>query len=62
MTPFYERLPGVKLPGSPVTNVDSAGKTVLGLAAAADGVHAVVGAVKRIAQCKCSSNSSEEEV
>ncbi len=62
MTPFYERLPDVKLPGGLVADVDGAGKTILGLTAAAVGVHAVVGAVKRIAQCKCSSNDTEEEV
>ncbi len=48
-SPFYERLPGVKLPGAGVvTDADSAGKKILGIAAAAAGIHAAVGIGKRL--------------
>lgn len=44
MTPFYERLPDVAIPGIGIVgNVDDAGKKILGVAAAAAAIHAVVG-------------------
>lgn len=44
MTPFYERLPDVAIPGTGIVgNVDDAGKKILGVAAAAAAIHAVVG-------------------
>lgn len=50
MTPFYERLPSVAIPGDrgAVSSAESAGKTILGVAAAAIGVHAAVGIGKRL--------------
>jgi len=53
MTPFYERLPHVQIPGSGIAeDVDSAGKKILGVAAAAAGIHAAVGIAKRVAKGK----------
>ncbi len=51
MTPFYERLPGVTIPGGGQGVVDAAtskGKVILGAAAAAVGLHAAVGIGKKI--------------
>lgn len=59
MTPFYERLPGVNIPGNGqgiVTGAGSAGKKILGVTAAAVGIHAVVGIGKKVIQ----GNKSEE--
>jgi len=50
MTPFYERLPNVKIPGIGGVNVDKAGKTILGIAAAAVGIHAAVGIGKKLSR------------
>ncbi len=49
-SPFYERLPGIKVPGGGgiVTDADSLGKTILGISAVAAGVHAAVGIGKRL--------------
>ncbi|MDA8161670.1 MAG: hydrogenase small subunit [Desulfobacteraceae bacterium] len=54
MTPFYERLPGVKLPVGKgiVQGADSAGKKILAITAAAIGIHAAVGAGKKMAKKK----------
>jgi Ni,Fe-hydrogenase I small subunit len=54
MTPFYERLPGIEIPGGRgiVASADSAGKKILGIAGAAVGIHAVVGIGKRILKGK----------
>ena len=54
MTPFYERLPGIEIPGGRgiVTSADSAGKKILGIAGAAVGIHAAVGIGKRILKGK----------
>ncbi len=44
MTPFYERLPQVAIPGTGiVTDADSVGKKILGVAAAGAAIHAAVG-------------------
>jgi NiFe hydrogenase small subunit HydA len=49
MTPFYERLPNVKIPASGIIDsADNIGKTVLGVTAAAVGIHAAVGIGKRL--------------
>lgn len=50
MTPFYERLPNVHIPAGDgiVASADSIGKKVLGVTAAAIGIHAVVGIGKRV--------------
>ncbi len=50
MTPFYERLPDVPIPGDRgiVSSAEGAGKTVLGVTAAAMAVHAAVGIGKRL--------------
>ncbi len=50
MTPFYERLPGIDLPGGKgiVQSVDDAGKALLGVTAAAIGVHAALGIGKKL--------------
>ncbi|MDW7773967.1 MAG: hydrogenase small subunit [Desulfobulbaceae bacterium] len=58
MTPFYERLPGVSLPGG-VTDAGSAGKKILGVTAAAVGIHAAVGIGKKIIGGR--KNSTEEQ-
>ena len=53
MTPFYERLPMVKIPGSGIiADADKVGRTVLGVTAAAIGVHAAVGIGKRLIKGK----------
>lgn len=59
MTPFYERLPNVKIPGGDqgiVASADSIGKKVLGVTGAAIGIHAAVGVGKRLIK----GNKSEE--
>ncbi len=51
MSPFYERLPGVKIPGGGqgiVAGAESTGKKILAVTAAAIGIHAAVGIGKRI--------------
>ncbi len=49
MTPFYDRLPNVKIPGSGIiADADSVGRKILGVTAAAAGVHAAVGVGKRL--------------
>ncbi len=53
MTPFYERLPNVKIPASGIIDsADQVGKTILGVTAAAVGIHAVVGIGKRLIKGK----------
>ena len=55
MTPFYERLPDVKIPGAGggiVADAGSAGAKILGITAAAVGVHAAVGIGKKLASGK----------
>ncbi len=61
MTPFYERLPNVQIPGtSGITDVDSAGKTILGVAAAAVGIHAAIGIGKKVIKgCGCKNENKE---
>lgn len=63
MTPFYERLPGVSIPGGGgiVTEADNAGRKILGVTAAAVGIHAAVGIGKKIISCKSCSSSTEEQ-
>jgi NiFe hydrogenase small subunit HydA len=57
MTPFYERLPNVKIPGSGIVeDADNIGKKVLGVTAAAVGVHAAVGVGKRLIKGKGDSH------
>jgi hydrogenase small subunit/[NiFe] hydrogenase small subunit len=65
MTPFYERLPGVNIPigglGA-VSGAASAGKKILGVTAAAVGIHAAVGIGKKIIGCgkgKCKTEEQE---
>ena len=51
MTPFYERLPGINVPGGGsgvVHGATTTGKVILGAAAAAVGIHAAVGIGKKI--------------
>ncbi|MGQ9499122.1 MAG: hypothetical protein ACUVQ6_01910 [Dissulfurimicrobium sp.] len=55
MTPFYERLPNVKIPAGKgivdiVLGAESAGKKILGVTAAAIGIHAAVGIGKKACQ------------
>ena len=60
MTPFYERLPGINIPGGGqgiVSGAGSAGKTILGVTAAAVGIHAAVGITKKV----IGSKKSDEE-
>ncbi len=55
MTPFYERLPGVNVPGGGegvVAGAGSIGKKILGVTAAAVGIHAAVGVGKKVISCK----------
>ena len=61
MTPFYERLPHVKIPGTGIAgDIDTTGKTILGVAAAAVGIHAAVGIGKKIAKgCSCKDENKE---
>lgn len=57
MTPFYERLPMVKIPAAGIiANADKVGKTVLGVTAAAVGIHAAVGIGKRLIKGKNSES------
>jgi len=48
MTPFYERLPHVEIPGMGTADVDSAGRKILGAAALATAAHAAIGIGKKI--------------
>ena len=54
MGPFYERLPDVKIPGGDgiVADAGSVGAKILGVTAAAVGIHAAVGIGKKLAQGK----------
>lgn len=53
MTPFYERLPQVSIPGTGIiADADSAGIKILGVAAAAAGIHAAVGIGKSLIKGK----------
>ncbi len=53
MSPFYERLPMVKIPASGIVDsADKVGKTILGVTAAAVGIHAAVGIGKRLIKGK----------
>jgi hydrogenase small subunit/[NiFe] hydrogenase small subunit len=57
MTPFYERLPNVKIPvAGIVASADNVGKKVLGVTAAAVGIHAAVGVGKRLIKGKSDSD------
>ncbi len=57
MTPFYERLPNVNIPvAGIVAGADSVGKKVLGVTAAAVGIHAAVGIGKRLVKGKSSDD------
>ncbi len=53
MTPFYERLPKVKIPGTGIiADADQIGRTVLGATAAGVGIHAAIGIGKRLIKGK----------
>ena len=54
MGPFYERLPDVKIPagGGVIADAGSAGAKILGVTAAAVGIHAAVGIGKKLAKGK----------
>ncbi len=53
MTPFYERLPMVKIPASGIVeNADKIGKTILAATAVGVGIHAAVGIGKSIIKGK----------
>ena len=53
MTPFYERLPQVSIPGTGIiADADSVGRKVLGVAAAGAAIHAAVGIGKSIVKGK----------
>lgn len=53
MTPFYERLPNVSIPGTGIIeDADSVGRKILGVTAAAIGIHAAVGVGKRLVKGK----------
>ena len=53
MTPFYERLPQISIPGTGIiTDADSAGRKILGVAGAAAGIHAAVGIGKSLLNSK----------
>ncbi len=57
MTPFYDRIPDVKIPGSGIVDdADRIGTKVLGVTAAAVGIHAVVGIGKRLIKGKSDSD------
>ncbi|WP_337833104.1 hypothetical protein [Desulfopila inferna] len=61
MSPFYERLPGIQLPlagKGTVTGATEAGFKVLGITAAAIGIHAAVGIGKKLISSK---KDSDEE-
>jgi hydrogenase small subunit/[NiFe] hydrogenase small subunit len=62
MSPFYERLPGVNIPGGDgiVAGASSAGKKILGITAAAVGIHAAVGVGKRIIGSKDSTPEEQD--
>ncbi len=63
MTPFYERLPGVRIPGDEgiITKAEDVGLKVLGVAAAAVGIHAAVGAGKRLVAGKKQEKADQKE-
>lgn len=54
MTPFYERLPGVPIPGDrgSISSSESFGKKVLGITGAAVALHALAGVGKKMVQKK----------
>ncbi len=59
MSPFYERLPGIQLPlagKGTVTGATEAGFKVLGITAAAVGIHAAVGIGKKLISSKKESD------
>ncbi|NOX25493.1 MAG: hydrogenase small subunit [Deltaproteobacteria bacterium] len=63
MTPFYERLPGVEIPGGGqgiVVGADSAGKKILAVTGAAIGIHAAVGIGRRIIKGAGSDRTKED--
>lgn len=62
MSPFYERLPNVSIPGKGgvVSSSDSVGKKILGITAAAVGIHAAAGIGKKILQGKTSNQRAED--
>jgi hydrogenase small subunit/[NiFe] hydrogenase small subunit len=61
MTPFYERLPNVKIPAGKgiVLGAESAGKKILGVTAAAIGIHAAVGIGKKLAKTKAAQKPED---
>jgi NiFe hydrogenase small subunit HydA len=64
MTPFYERLPGVTIPGGDgiVAGANSVGKKILGVTAAAVGIHAAVGIGKKVIGCgKCNTPPEDQD-
>jgi len=60
MTPFYERLPSVRIPGGQgvTAEADSVGKKILGVTAAAIGIHAAVGIGRRLVKGKQETEES----
>jgi len=57
MTPFYDRIPNVKIPGAGIVDdADRIGTKVLGVTAAAVGIHAAVGIGKRLIKGKSDSD------
>ena len=53
MTPFYDRIPNVKIPGAGIiADADELGKNVLIGTGAAIGIHAAVGVGKRLIKGK----------
>ncbi len=54
MTPFYERLPGIPIPGDrgSISSSESFGKKVLGITGAAVALHALAGVGKKMVQKK----------
>ncbi len=63
MTPFYKRLPGIKIPGQDgiIASADSIGTKVLGITAAAVGIHAAAGVAKRIIKGGQSESKAPEK-
>ncbi|HBH27682.1 MAG TPA: Ni/Fe hydrogenase [Desulfofustis sp.] len=59
MTPFYERIPDVNIPGTGIIeDADRLGTQILGVTAAAVGIHAAVGIGKRLIKGKSGSDES----
>ncbi len=63
MSPFYKRLPGIKIPmgNGIIADADTVGKSALGVAAAAIGIHAAVGIGKRLVKGKSSDTDSQQD-